>query len=416
MTSIEQLAAAGEIDGVALAEIAEQHGTPCYVYSARQLRSAASAVQAAIAALPDSQASYAVKANGNLALLRIIAEAGLGFDVGSAGELARVAAATAGLNPKPHLCMTGPCKSAADIAAALGEPAATIICESPDELTRVAEMAGAAGKTADIGVRVNPDVDAATHRHIATGIAGGKFGVDADTGLAMMEKAGSDPRLRAAVLHCHIGSQIARAQPLIEAAGAMIKLRDRLSGEAGECRIDLGGGFGIGDARQRPSEDVLAALADWLADNAHGIGFSFQPGRSIVARAGLLLARVEYIKGNHILIDAAMNDLLRPALYEAQHPVAIVGGKLAGTSGSMNIAGPVCESADFLARDIDLAAKPGDLLAIGDAGAYGFVMASNYNGRPRPCELLIDAGKVAVIRSRETIADLLAADKIKSDG
>ena len=415
MSTLEQQAAAGILDGVALAELAEQHGTPCYVYSARQLRTAAAGVLEAIAALPGAEAAYAVKANGNLALLRIIAEAGLGFDVGSQGELARVAEATAGFKPLPRVCMTGPGKSSSDIAAALAGKIAAIICESPAELARVADAAGSAGRPAGIGVRVNPDVDAATHRHIATGGAGSKFGVDAQTALEMMQQAAADPRLSPQVLHCHIGSQISSPQPLIDAAAVMIELRGRLAGAAGDCRIDLGGGFGIGDARQRPREQVLASLAGWLAANAPGIGFSFQPGRSIVAQAGLLLTRVEYVKGSHILVDAAMNDLLRPALYEARHPIALVAGKLAGCDGDMNVAGPVCETADFLARNIDLEAKPGDLLAVCDAGAYGFVMASNYNGRPRPCELVVDDGRVLVARRRETVAQMFAPESKMAD-
>ena len=411
--SLERQAAAGTVDGVSLAELAERHGTPCYLYSARLLREAAAGVQTAIAPLPGAVAAYAVKANGNLALLRMIAEAGLGFDVGSHGELARVSAAIAGLESDLHLCMTGPCKSAADIDAALAAKA-TIICESPQELARVADAAGSAGSPAAVGVRVNPDVDAATHRHVATGVAGSKFGVDPKTAVEMMHQAASDPWLEAQVLHCHIGSQISSPQPLIDAAAAMIELHGQVARQAPGCAIDLGGGFGIGDAGQRPAQNVLAGLAAWLAANsgAAGIRFRFQPGRSIVARAGLLLARVEYVKDRHILVDAAMNDLLRPALYEARHPIALVGREVvAGGRGDASVAGPVCETADFLARGIDLSAQPGDLLAVCDAGAYGSVMASNYNGRPRPCELLIDGGKASVVRRRETVEDMLAAER-----
>lgn len=409
MTALEQQACAGSLDDVSLTELAERHGTPCYVYSAREVRAACARVIEAISPLPGAEASYAVKANGNLALLRIIAAAGLGFDVGSRGELARVLQAAPELAART--CMTGPCKSVPDIDAAVDAQIAAIVCESPAELERVRQAAQAADRKVRIGVRINPDVDAGTHRHITTGLAQGKFGVGLQTAMQMMQQADDDSNLSAGLLHCHIGSQIASAQPLIAAAEVIIELRNRLTGEAADCAIDLGGGFGIGDAGGRPQQDVLAELAGWLAAHAAGISFSFQPGRSIVARAGLLLTRVEYVKDNHILVDAAMNDLLRPALYDARHPIAVVGGQLAGPTGETAVAGPVCETADFLARNISLSARPGDLIAVCDAGAYGFVMASNYNGRLRPCELLIDNGTASVVRRRETIADAIALEQ-----
>lgn len=406
MTGCEEAVARGEIDGVGLERIAADFGTPCYVYDAAQLQEAC-AQALALAAPLQARVCYAVKANGNLSLLRLIRDAGLGFDVSSAVELQR--AVQAGARPG-EVIMTGPGKTAVDLKAAVEAGVAEIVCDSSGELARLETIAAETGRRVAAGVRLNPAIDAPSHPHLATGRGEAKFGVGADEAATMFARIAASAALDTGSLSCHIGSQIASSEPYIELAKAMLAFDERLRGGGSPpARLDLGGGFGIGDAGARPATPPLAGVAAWLAEHGAGRSYGFQPGRSIVGRCGLLLARVEYRKDRHVIVDAGMTELMRPCLYGAAHGVARVGSKPA-PAGDLDVVGPVCENADFLARQVALDAAPGDCVAVFDCGAYASAMASGYNGRLRACEVLVKDGVARLIRARESFADSIRAE------
>ena len=406
MSSCEEAVSLGNLDGVSLDKIAESFGTPCFVYHGEQLQAAGAHVLGLAKAI-DARVRYAVKANGNLALLKLINNAGLGFDVATGAELRR--AMLAG-GVAAEIIMTGPGKSHADLQAALDASIEEIVCDSLPELARLEHLAAAAKRRIAVGVRLNPAIDAASHPHLATGLGASKFGANAEQAHSMFERIAASSLLEVGSLSCHIGSQIGTSAPYIELAQAMLAFDKQLR-EQGitPARIDLGGGFGIGDSRQRPAEDPLANLVTWLQEHGGNRRYGLQPGRSIVGRCGMLLAKVEYRKDRHIIVDAAMTELMRPCLYDSHHGIAHLGGHPA-PPGDYDVVGPVCENADFLARQVDLDAQPGEYVALFDCGAYASAMASGYNGRLRACEVLVLDGITHVIRHRDTFEDSIQAE------
>lgn len=394
-----------------LTDIAARFGTPTYVYSRAALESAFTAWQEALAGRR-ALVCYAVKANSNLGILSVFARLGAGFDIVSAGELARVL--TAG-GRADRIVFSGVGKTAAEMRIALEAGIRCFNVESAAELERLNAVAGELGSTAPIALRVNPDVDPKTHPYISTGLKGNKFGVAFADAFALYQRAAALPNLRVAGIACHIGSQLLDPAPMAEAAQKLLDLVDRL-GAAGIAleHIDLGGGLGIRYRDEMPPTvaDYLAPLLAVFAGREEEL--CFEPGRSLVGNAGLLLTRIEYLKPgetkNFAIVDAAMNDLARPALYDAWHEVVAVTPH-DGDEQVYEIVGPICESGDFLAHDRSLKVNAGDLLAILSAGAYGMTMSSNYNTRPRAAEVLIDGSEMHEIRRRETVAELFAAER-----
>ena len=399
-------------DGVPLADIAARYGTPTFVYSRAALVAAFEAYDRALAGHPH-QVCYAVKANSNLALLGVFAQLGAGFDIVSGGELARVLAA--GGEPG-KVVFSGVGKTRAEIEQALEADIQCFNIESPAEMARIHEVAEAHGAAAPVSFRVNPDVDAQTHPYISTGLKENKFGVAYTDAFDLYRRAADLPHLEVTGIDCHIGSQLTDASPLLEAADRVLALVDRLNREGIELEhIDLGGGVGIVYADETPIDlaSYCGALTRKFAGRSEML--MVEPGRSLVGNAGVLLTRVEYLKPgeskNFAVVDAAMNDLMRPALYEAWHGVEAVEPR-AGDAQEWDIVGPVCESGDFLARGRRLALQQGDLLAILSAGAYGMSMSSNYNSRPRACEVMVCGDAVQVVRERETLAHLMAGERV----
>jgi diaminopimelate decarboxylase len=400
-------------EAVPLSRIAEQHGTPCFVYSRAALTDAWRAFDAAFTAR-DHLVCYAVKANSNLAILNLFAQLGSGFDIVSGGELQRVLAA--GGDPR-KIVFSGVGKSADEIRRALH---AGILCfnvESESELIRLDRIAGELGKAAPVSLRVNPDVDAKTHPYIATGLKQNKFGVAYRDALALYHRARGLPHLKIEGIDCHIGSQLTEIAPFAAALEKVLDLLDRLQREGiAISHLDLGGGLGICYQDEVPPAigDYARTLIDLVGKRSQKL--LLEPGRALVGNAGILLTRVEYLKHgeekNFAVVDAAMNDLMRPALYDAWHDVLPV---FAGAAGAdvYEIVGPVCESGDFLAHDRKLALREGDLLAIMSAGAYGMSMSSNYNTRPRAAEVMVDAARSYVIRERETVDELMSRERLQ---
>ena len=399
-------------ESVPLSEIAERFGTPCFVYSRAALEAALDEFQQELDGL-DALVCYAMKANSNLAVLNLFARKGAGFDIVSGGELQRALAAG---GEAGKIVFSGVGKSEAEIEQAL---AADILCfnvESAAELERLSAVAGAHGKTARVSLRVNPDVDAKTHPYISTGLKENKFGVAYDDALALYQRAASLPHLDICGIDCHIGSQLLDPSPFSEALGKLLQLIDQLQAEGIVLRhIDLGGGLGI-RYRDEEAPSVKSYMAPLLRDlKSRRLKILFEPGRRLVGNAGVLLTRVEYLKPGEIknfaIVDAAMNDLARPALYDAWHDIyPVVPHK--GQSKHWEIVGPICESSDFLGQNRPLALNPGDLLAIMSAGAYGMTMSSNYNTRPRAAEVMVDGDQAHLIRRRETIEELYALETI----
>jgi diaminopimelate decarboxylase len=395
---------------VPLAEIAQRHGTPCYVYSRAALEANYRTFDAALARLPH-RIFYAMKANPNLAVLDVFARLGSGFDIVSGGELARVIAA--GADPR-NVVFSGVGKSDDEMRMALEARIHCFNVESAPELERLAALAQAAGVRAPVSFRVNPDVDAKTHPYISTGLKENKFGVAFDAARALYRRASQLAPIEIAGIDIHIGSQITELEPYRESARKLLALVDQLAGDGIRLEhIDLGGGLGIRYRDESPvSVDAYASMLESLfAGRTETL--LFEPGRRLVGDAGVLLTRVGYLKSTEsrdfAIVDAAMNDLLRPALYDAWHPVDPVRVRNSDAR-CWQIVGPVCESADFLAHDRTLALAPGDLLAIGAAGAYAMAMSSNYNARPRACEVLVDGERVHLVRRRETIESLYAGE------
>jgi diaminopimelate decarboxylase len=410
-------------EGVPLPAIARQFGSPTYVYSKAQLlanfASYADACQGR-----DALVCYAMKANSNLAILDLLARQGAGFDIVSGGELLRVIAA--GGDPG-KVIFSGVGKTVDEIELALDKGILCFNVESIPELHRIDEVAGRVGKRARVSLRVNPNVDAKTHPYIATGLKANKFGVAFSDALDTYRTAASLPNLDVVGIDCHIGSQLLDDAPLLEALDKLIELIDTLDGEGIHIHhLDIGGGLGIdygtaGDKPPVPVGDYLGRLFEridaWRADKHGGrpVKVIFEPGRSIVGNTGVLLMSVEFLKPgeekNFCVVDAAMNDMMRPTLYQAWMDVKPVTVRDAAPV-RYDLVGPVCESGDWLARDRDLAVEPGDLLAMMTAGAYGFTMASNYNTRGRAAEVLVDGDKVHLIRRRENPAELFALESV----
>jgi diaminopimelate decarboxylase len=401
-----------------LAEVARQAGTPCYVYSAEALRRAFGVFQEHLEGLPHL-ACFAVKANGNLAVLRLLAEAGAGFDIVSGGELFRVL--QAGAAPA-KIVFSGVGKTREEIEAALEAGIHSFNCESEAELLLLSSLAQRAGKTARAAIRVNPDVDAATHPYISTGLKRHKFGIDIAEAEDLYVRAAGLPGLALEGASCHIGSQLLDVEPLMEAAERMGALVERLRARGIQVRfLDLGGGLGVPYRKDDPWPDVpryLKALRE-LAGRLQ-VELLLEPGRFIAGPAGVLLSRVLYRKSGggkeFLIVDASMTELIRPALYEAHHELLPLRQTGRGTVVA-DIVGPVCESSDFLAEEREVEnLLPGDYLAVMTAGAYGFVMASNYNARPRPCEVLVEGAQWRIVRRRESYEDLIRGEEREAAG
>ena len=402
-------------EGVALADIAIRFGTPTYVYSRAAIEGAFAAYAAALRGRP-SLVCYAMKANSNLAVLNLLARAGSGFDIVSGGELARVIAA--GGDPR-KVVFSGVGKTEGEIAQAL---AADILCfnlESVAELEMVERVAARMGRRARVSVRVNPDVDPRTHPYISTGLKSNKFGVAYADTLPLYRRAATMPHVEVVGIDCHIGSRIGDISPYLEAADRLLDLVDALRRDGIElAHIDFGGGLDIRYRDENPpaAAELIGALVARVDARGHGgKTLMFEPGRSIVGAAGALLTRVNIVKPgaekNFLIVDAAMNDLIRPALYDAWMDVQPVQPR-SGSGRTYEIVGPICESGDWLARERLLAVEPGDLLAILGAGAYGMSMASNYNSRGRAAEVMVDGERVYEIRRRETIEELFALESM----
>ncbi|AXA93747.1 diaminopimelate decarboxylase [Massilia sp. YMA4] len=410
-------------EGVALPAIAEQFGTPTYVYSKAQLLENFDAYANACASR-DALVCYAMKANSNLAVLNLLAQRGTGFDIVSGGELLRVIAA--GGDPK-KVIFSGVGKSVDEMRLALEHDILCFNVESIPELHRLNDVAGTLGKKARVSLRVNPNVDPKTHPYIATGLKASKFGVAFSDALDTYRVAAQLPHLDVAGIDCHIGSQLLDDAPLLEALDRLIELIDALAAEGIHLHhVDVGGGLGIdygvaGEEAPAPAGDyvtrVFRRVDAWRAEKHDGKGIKviFEPGRSIVGNTGVLLTKVEFIKHgeekNFCIVDAAMNDMARPALYEAWMDMQPV--KQASDEGAVfDVVGPICESGDWLARDRALPVESGDLLVMKTAGAYGMAMASNYNTRGRAAEVIVDGNQVHLVRRRETPQELFALESV----
>lgn len=402
-------------ESVALPALADQFGTPAYVYSRAALTESLREFQDVLGSHPAGSGAlvcYAVKANSSLAVLNVFARMGAGFDIVSGGELQRVLAA--GADPK-KVVFSGVGKTAAEMKLALDTGIFCFNIESIPELERLNDVAGQCGKKAPISLRVNPNVDPKTHPYISTGLKEAKFGVAYDDALPLYRRAAALPNIQVAGIDCHIGSQLLDPSPFVEALDRILALVDQLASEAIHIHhLDLGGGLGIkykADQVQPTVASYLTPLLDKL--QGRGLQVVLEPGRRLVGNAGLLLTKIEYLKEgegkNFAIIDAAMNDLMRPALYEAWHDIEPVVPR-DGAKRDYDVVGPICETGDFLGQSRPLCVQPGDLLAVMSAGAYGMAMASNYNTRPRAIEVMVDGDKVHVIRQRETVEQLYAGE------
>src|SRR5574343_65495 len=404
-------------ESVALSDIAQQFGTPAYVYSRAALETALQEFLDVLNAHPsgaDSLVCYAVKANSNLAILNLFARMGAGFDIVSGGELQRVLAA--GADPK-KVVFSGVGKTAAEMKLALDVGIFCFNIESAPELERLNEVAGQFGKKAPISLRVNPNVDPKTHPYISTGLKGAKFGVAYDQALDLYRRAAALPNIEVAGIDCHLGSQLLDPSPFVEALDRILALVDQMAAEGIKIHhLDLGGGLGI-KYRAEQVQPTVASYLTPLLDKLAGRGLQvvLEPGRRLVGNAGLLLTKIEFLKQgeakNFAIIDAAMNDLMRPALYEAWHDILPVVPR-SGAATEYDVVGPVCETGDFLGQARSLAVEAGELLAVMSTGAYGMAMASNYNTRPRAVELMVDGEQIHVIRQRETVEQLYAGESI----
>jgi len=397
-------------EGVALSDIAARYGTPVYVYSRAAIEERWRAFDEAFSSLPHL-ICYAVKANANLAVLNVLARLGSGFDIVSVGELERVLCA--GGEPR-KVVFAGVGKREDEIERALEVGIRCFNVELEPELDRINTVAGRLGVKAPVALRVNPDVGANTHPYIATGLKENKFGIPSEQALVAYEYARDLPHLEVIGIGCHIGSQLTDVEPFGDAAGRLVDLMERLRAKGLAIRqVDVGGGLGIRYRDEQPP--AISAYACAIRQQLKGQDFELlmEPGRAIVGKAGILLTRVEYTKHTpgkrFAIVDAAMNDLLRPALYDAWHDILPVALR-DGAPEDYDFVGPVCETGDFLGRRRTLAIAQGDLLAVMDAGAYGFVMSSNYNARPRAAEVMVDGARVQLVRPRERVKDLFASE------
>jgi len=395
-------------EDIPVANIADRFGTPAYVYSRATLERHYRAYDDALAGRPHL-VCYAVKANSNLAVLNVLARLGAGFDIVSAGELERVI--RAGGDPA-KVVFSGVGKQRWEMRRALEAGVRCFNVESDTELDRLNEVAGELGVKAPVSLRVNPDVDAGTHPYISTGLKDNKFGIDIAEAPAVYERAAALPNLDIQGVDCHIGSQLTSVSPFLDALDRVLALVDALAEKQIVIRhLDMGGGLGVTYDQEQPPQpsDYVTALAERMGQRE--LELIMEPGRSIAANAGILLTRVEFLKctehRNFAIIDAAMNDLIRPALYSAWQSIIPARPRSNVDEKQWDLVGPVCETGDFLGKDRPLRLQAGDLLAVRSAGAYGFVMSSNYNTRNRPPELMVDGDQVHVVRRRETLDEQL---------
>lgn len=399
---------------VSLADVAAAVGTPTYVYSGEAIAAQYAALQGAF---PDAAICYAVKANSNLDVLRLMHGLGAGFDIVSGGELQRVLAAGA---PPEAAVFSGVGKSVAEIDLALKLGIGCFNVESEAEMQRLSTQAELLQRSAPVAVRVNPDVHADTHPYVATGLKENKFGVAAEEAMSLYRFAALNPWLQIKGIACHIGSQIASPAPYLAALDSLAELAGRLESVGIRLEhIDIGGGFGIAYGGEAPLDVAVlgAAVAERMAGRSERL--VIEPGRFLTASAGVLLTRIEYLKParssgqrSFVVVDAAMNDLLRPSLYGAWHAVERVEApSVEAVAGTWDVVGPICETGDFLARERDLTVAAGDLLAVHTAGAYGMTLSSNYNSRGRPAEVLVENGAFRVVRHREHIGDQLRLER-----
>ncbi|MEQ3495649.1 diaminopimelate decarboxylase [Vibrio sp. SSH13-20] len=400
-------------EDVSLQALAEQHGTPLYVYSRATLERHWNAFDSAVGQHPHL-VCYAVKANSNLGVLNALARLGSGFDIVSGGELERVIAA--GGDAK-KVVFSGVGKTPAEMKRALGLGIKCFNVESEPELERLNKVAGELGVVAPISLRINPDVDAKTHPYISTGLRDNKFGIAFDRAPAVYKFAQSLPNLNVQGIDCHIGSQLTEIEPFIDATDRLLALIDDLKAQGINIRhLDVGGGLGVVYRDELPPQpsDYAKALLGRL-ENHQDLELIFEPGRAIAANAGILLTRVEFLKHtehkNFAIIDAAMNDLMRPALYQAWQDIVPVSPR-EGEAQTYDLVGPICETGDFLGKDRALVLQEGDLLAVRSAGAYGFVMSSNYNTRTRAAEVMVDGNQSHLVRQREELTSLWQLEQI----
>lgn len=400
-------------EDVAVSAIAAAWGTPCYVYSRATLERHWRAFDAALGDHPHL-ICYAVKANSNLAVLNVMARLGSGFDIVSVGELERVLAA--GGDPG-KIVFSGVGKRADEIARALAVGIRGFNVESEPELRLINQIAGEVNRRAPVALRVNPDVDAITHPYIATGLRENKFGIDVKQAPGVYALAAELPHLDVVGVACHIGSQLTQLAPFLDALDKLLALVAQLEGQGIAIRhLDLGGGLGVRYRDETPPLPDEQAAALLTRVKALPYEIMLEPGRAIAGNAGILVTRLELLKlGEHkhfAVVDAAMNDLLRPALYSAWQAIIPVVKRTDGVPRRYDVVGPVCETGDFLGKDRELTLLPGDLLAVRTAGAYGFVMSSNYNSRPRAAEVMVDGDQMYLVRRRETTADLYAGESL----
>ena len=399
-------------EGVDLSAIEEKHGTPSYVYSKKTIEENAKAYVNSFTNTRNL-ACFAVKSLSNLSILKIIKNAGCGFDIVSGGELHRVL--SIGAEPK-KIIFSGVGKTKNEIQQGINSGILSFNVESESELYRIEKIAGDIESPAPISIRINPDIDSGGHDYITTGRKGDKFGIsDTRKVIDLCKHAHQSKNLKVVGLACHIGSQILDLAGFVKAADKIFELADELANfNISLDFLDLGGGLGISYENEVPPSplDLISCLEDKFKNRKERL--ILEPGRSICANAGVLLTKVEYIKDNFVIVDAAMNDLLRPSLYKAHHDVCNVEDKQNNLK-KWTVVGPVCESSDFLSKNASLDVHEDDLIAVKNAGAYGFVMASNYNSRPKACEILVDGDQTKIIRQRETLDDLLEKEKIEND-
>lgn len=399
-------------EGVALSALAQRFGTPTYVYSRAHIEGQYRAYADALAGMPHL-VCFAVKANSNIGVLNVLVRLGAGFDIVSSGELERVLAA--GGEPS-RIVFSGVGKSRDDMRRALEVGVHCFNVESSVELERLQKVAAELGVKAPVSLRVNPDVDAGTHPYISTGLKENKFGIDIEQAEAVYARAAELPNLEVIGVDCHIGSQLTNLEPFLDALDRLLLLVDKLAARGITIKhLDLGGGLGVQYRDEQPplAGDYITAVRKRL--QGRDLGLVFEPGRFIVANAGVLLTQVEYLKHTEhkdfAIVDAAMNDLIRPALYQAWMDVSPVQPR-EGESRNYDLVGPICETGDFLAKDRQLVLAEGDLLAVRSAGAYGFVMSSNYNTRGRAAEVLVDGEQAYEVRRRETVQELYAGESL----
>jgi diaminopimelate decarboxylase len=399
-----------------LSDIAQKYGTPCYVYSKATIERHWLAFDKAAGNHPHL-ICFAVKANSNLAVLNVMAKLGSGFDIVSGGELSRVL--KAGGNPA-KVVFSGVAKTEQEIALALEHNIKCFNVESLPELDRINKVAGQLGKRAPISLRVNPDVDAKTHPYISTGLKDNKFGVERQQAVAVYQYAATLPNLNIVGMDCHIGSQLTELTPFVDALNILLALIDQLAVLGIPiAHLDIGGGLGVNyNGENPPHPDQYAQAIAQRMQGRETLQLIFEPGRAIVANAGVLLTKVEFIKQgaekNFAIVDAGMNDLIRPALYSAWQQIVPLQQHSEHKAAIYDVVGPVCETSDFLGKERELAIAAGDYLAVRSAGAYGFVMASNYNSRCRAAEIMVDGSQVHVVRERETIEQLYMGEHIPS--